>query len=333
MNLSDFDYTLPKDRIAQSPAEPRSSCRLMVLGDRIEHKRFYEIVDYFKEGDILVVNDSKVVPAKLVGRKETGGRVECLLVERRGEEGTCLIRGKKIRPGTKMIFQKGLSAVVTDKLGDKYGIRFEPQGALEELLERIGKPPTPPYIKREVEEREYQTVYASKPGSIAAPTAGLHFTQELLEEIKDKGARIAFITLHVGIGTFSPVKVEDPRQHRMEAEYFEIDEENAKAINDGERLIACGTTTVKALESAFKNGKIQPVSGWSDLFIYPPYDFRAPIDGIITNFHLPKSTLLMLVCAYAGRERILNAYREAIEKGYRFYSLGDAMFIKGGGDV
>lgn len=305
----------------------------MVLGDRIEHKRFYEIVDYFKEGDILVVNDSKVVPAKLVGRKETGGRVECLLVERQGEEGTCLIRGKKIRPGTKMIFQKGLSAVVTDKLGDKYGIRFEPQGALEELFERIGKPPTPPYIKREVEEREYQTVYASKPGSIAAPTAGLHFTQELLEEIKDKGARIAFITLHVGIGTFSPVKVEDPRQHRMEAEYFEIDEENAKAINDGERLIACGTTTVKALESAFKNGKIQPVSGWSDLFIYPPYDFRAPIDGIITNFHLPKSTLLMLVCAYAGRERILNAYREAIEKGYRFYSLGDAMFIKGGGDV
>lgn len=329
MRLHNFDYKLPKELIAQTPAEPRSSSRLMVLnGGGIEHGKFYEFVDYLGESDVLVVNDSKVIPAKILGRKKSGGRVEVLLVSKLGEGNwKCLVKGKA-SIGTEIIFNGNLRGYVRDKTSGKYEIEFS--GDFEEILEKYGKPPTPPYIKKETERERYQTVYAKNPGSIAAPTAGLHFTKELLKEIDSKGARIASVTLHVGLGTFAPVKVEDMAKHRVEPEYFEVDEKNAEIINDGERIITVGTTTLKVLESATDGrGHICAASGWSDLFIFSPYKFRSNASALLTNFHLPRSTPLMLVCAYAGRERILSAYELAIKEEYRFYSFGDAMLIMG----
>lgn len=326
MKLSDFNYHLPKELIAQKPPRKRSSSRLMVLnGSEVMHRRFYDIVKYLQKGDVLVVNDSRVMPARLFGRKKTGGRVEVLLVKKDGKTWKCLIKGKNIRAGTEIIFNE-LKGVVTEKKGNKFKVDFD-SGNFEKILEKHGKMPIPPYIKGEVEKSRYQTVYASNPGSIAAPTAGLHFTKRLLKEIESRGVKIASVTLHVGLGTFEPVKVEDITQHRMEAEYLEIGEKDARIINKTRgRLAAVGTTALKALESASdEDGNIKTISTWSNLFIYPSYKFKTRVDCLITNFHLPKSTLLMLVCAYAGRERILNAYDIAIKNSYRFYSFGDAM--------
>lgn len=327
MKLHDFDYSLPKELIAQASVEPRSSSRLMVLnGSKIKHKKFYELIDYLREGDVLVLNDSKVIPVRIVGRKKTGGRVEILLVSKSSEtKWKCLVKGK-VRCGSEIFFEEDLHGIITDAAGSKFEIEFN--ASTEEILEKYGEPPTPPYIKRKAERERYQTVYAKNPGSIAAPTAGLHFTKELLREIESRGASIAYVTLHIGLGTFAPVKVENVGRHKAEPEYFEIDEKNAEMINGGERVIAVGTTTLKALESAAdKEGHISATSGWSDLFIFPPYKFKSNTSALVTNFHLPKSTLLMLVCAYAGRERILKAYELAIKEKYRFYSFGDAMFI------
>lgn len=326
MKLQDFDYHLPKELIAQAPVEPRSSSRLMVLnGSKIEHKKFYELADYLRDGDVLVLNDSKVIPARILGKKKTGGRVEVLLVSKLSEGNwKCLVKGKA-RAGTEIIFDGGLRGYVRDKT-NKYEIEFS--GNFDEILEKYGKPPTPPYIKREIEKERYQTVYARNLGSIAAPTAGLHFMKELLKEIESRGARIAYVTLHIGLATFAPVKAENITQHRVEPEYFEIDEKNAEIINEGERVIAVGTTSLKVLESAAdERGCISATSGWSDLFIFPPYKFRSNTSALLTNFHLSKSTPLILTCAYAGRKKILKAYELAIKKKYRFYSFGDAMLI------
>ncbi|RLF61358.1 MAG: tRNA preQ1(34) S-adenosylmethionine ribosyltransferase-isomerase QueA [Thermoplasmata archaeon] len=328
MDISLFDYELPKELIAQEPIEERDKSKLMVLaGNRIEHRRFYELVEYLEKGDTLIINDSKVIHAKLKGKKETGGKVEVLLV--RNIEGSiweCLIRGRKIREGTKIFF-KNLKAEVIQKK-DKFILKFDREN-LEEYLEKWGEVPLPPYIKKELKNASrYQTVYAKKPGSIAAPTAGLHFSEKLLTQIEKKGVKIAPITLHVSIGTFKPVKVEDITKHKMEAEYFEISKKSAEIINNTEgKVIAVGTTTVRAIESSSVEGRVIPKKDWTNLFIYPSYKFRSPIRGLITNFHLPRSTLLMLVCAFAGREKILRAYKEAISKRYRFYSFGDAMLI------
>lgn len=333
LKLEDFDYRLPKRLIAQSPIVPRSSSRLMVLGDgKIEHRRFFNFVDYLERGDVLVVNDSKVLPARLSGRKGTGGVVECLVVEMDGSKALCLLRGKNIRAGTKISFEGGaLAGTVKEKTDDKFIVEFDSPD-LPNALARVGRAPTPPYIKKEARMRQYQTVYARKNGSIAAPTAGLHFTGGLLKKIERKGVKIANVTLHVGLSTFAPVKVNDVKKHKMESEFFEINKKDAKIINSRKgRLVAVGTTTVKTLESACNDdGTVMPASGPSDLFIYPGHRFEAPIGALLTNFHLPKSTLLMLVCAYAGKAEIFNAYRTATKKRYRFYSFGDAMLVNHG---
>ena len=333
MKLEDFDYRLPKALIAQSPMVPRNASNLMVLGDgKIEHKKFYNIVDYLERGDVLVVNNSKVLPARLFGKKSTGGKVECLVVEISGKEATCLLRGKNIHAGTKISFEgDALSGTVKEKQNDKFLIEFHSSN-LKKILNKVGRAPTPPYIKREANMRQYQTVYAKNDGSIAAPTAGLHFTGGLLKKIEKRGVKIANVTLHVGLGTFAPVKENVIKNHRMEAEFFKINKKDADKINKRKgRLIGVGTTTVKTLESACsEDGTVMPASGPSDLFIYPGYKFKAPIDALLTNFHLPKSTLLMLVCAYAGKKEIFRAYKEAVERKYRFYSFGDAMLINRG---
>jgi S-adenosylmethionine:tRNA ribosyltransferase-isomerase len=309
---------------------PRNASSLMVLNDsEIEHRKFYNITDHLKSGDVLVVNDSKVLPARLFGKKSTGGKVDCLLVKSEGNEALCLLRGKNIAAGTKISFEDGaLSCIVKEKLVDKFLVEFN-SPSLKKILNRIGRAPTPPYIKKEARMGQYQTVYAKDNGSIAAPTAGLHFTDGLLNKIRDRGVKVVSVTLHVGLGTFAPVKVKYIQKHKMEAEYFNINKKDAKRINNRKgRLIAVGTTTVKTLESACdKFGNVKPTSGWSELFIYPRYKFRAPIDALLTNFHLPKSTLLMLVCAYAGKKEIFNAYQIAVRNKYRFYSFGDAMLI------
>lgn len=332
MKLGDFDYYLPKELIAHSPIEPRDSSRLMVLGKNIEHRCFSDVIDYFEEGDTLVLNDSRVIPAKLAGKKSTGGRVEALVVSKNGAGYECLIRGKNIREGTKLYFGEFDATVLEVRRNDsasRYLVDFNCNGNLNDILEKIGEAPLPPYIKKKLEDRNrYQTVYSKEKGSIAAPTAGLHFTQELLERIMEKGVNIAYITLHVGIGTFAPVKVKNIEAHTMEPEYVSMSAESAEIINETEgKLIAAGTTAVKALESSCVDGKITAKEGFSRLFIYPPYSFKSGIDGMITNFHLPKSTLLMLVSAFAGMERLMEAYGEAIRNSYRFYSFGDAMLI------
>lgn len=332
MKLCDFNYHLPKELIAQSPVEPRDSSRLMVLGDRIEHSSFSNIVDLLNEGDTLVLNNSRVVPAKLTGKKSTGGNVELLVVSKNSSGYECLIRGKKIREGTKLHFGE-LDATVLEiknnENSNKYIVEFNCNGDLEQVLDTIGKMPLPPYIKEELLDKErYQTIYSKEKGSIAAPTAGLHFSEEILSSIQNRGVKIAWVTLHVGIGTFTPVKTDIVEEHIMEPEYISINQETADTINRTPgRVIACGTTTVRALESSCTGGKIMPKEGFTDIFIYPPYSFKSRIDGLITNFHLPRSTLLMLVSAYAGKERLMAAYNEAILNSYRFYSFGDAMLI------
>jgi S-adenosylmethionine:tRNA ribosyltransferase-isomerase len=333
LKLEDFDYRLPKSLIAQSPMVPRNASNLMVLGGgEIEHRKFYGLVDYLEKGDVLVVNNSKVLPARLFGRKSTGGKVECLVVEISGKEGMCLLRGKNIRSGTKLSFEdRALAGGVKEKVDDKFVVEFD-SANLKKVLNKIGRAPTPPYIKKLANMHQYQTVYAKNDGSIAAPTAGLHFTDGLLKKIEKKGVKIANVTLHVGLGTFAPVKENKINNHEMEAEFFKINKKDAEKINNRRgRLIAVGTTTVKTLESACDDdGTVMPASGPSDLFIYPGYKFKAPIDALLTNFHLPKSTLLMLVCAYAGKKEIFEAYELAVKQKYRFYSFGDAMLINHG---
>lgn len=332
MKLTDFDYHLPNELIAQSPIEPRDSSKLMVLGEEISHRIFTDIIDYFEVGDTLVLNESKVVPAKLKGKKSTGGRMEALVVSKSGVGYECLIQGKNIREGTKLIFGELEAEVLEVRKNTgtgKYLVDFHCNGNLEDVLEKIGEAPLPPYIKDKLNDaNRYQTVYSREKGSIAAPTAGLHFTDELLGRIRDKGVNIAYVTLHVGIGTFMPVKTDDIEQHVMEPEFYSITQDNADIINETKgKTIVCGTTTVKALESSCTDGKIMTKSEFSTLFIRPPYKFKSGIDAIITNFHLPKSTLLMLVSVFAGKERVMTAYNEAISNSYRFYSFGDAMLI------
>ncbi len=342
MKVSEFDYTLPKELIAKFPAEPRDSSRLMVLNRKtgeIEHRIFRDIKEYLKEGDVLVLNNTKVIPARLYGELPTGGKVETLLI-RQVEPSVWEVMSKparKLRPGRKVIFSPELTAEVVGYLGEgRRLLRFSYPESMDfmEILSRIGHVPLPPYVEREErpEDREkYQTVFAKEEGSVAAPTAGLHFTPELLKELEERGVIIKTVTLHVGPGTFKPVKVERVEEHKMDYETYTVPEETAEEINrakeEGRRVIAVGTTVVRTLESvASEGGTVKSGEGITNLFIYPGYRFKV-IDALITNFHLPRSTLLMLVCAFAGKEKVLNAYREAIKEGYRFYSFGDAMFI------
>lgn len=341
MNLHDFDFYLPEELIAQDPLEDRSSSRLLVLDKEtgeIEHKIFRDIIDYLNPGDCLVVNNTKVIPARLIGEREgTGAHIEVLLLKRRENDiWEVLVKpGKKAKPGTIINFggdklQAEVLEVVDD--GNRL-IQFRYKGIFEEILDELGQMPLPPYITHKLQDKNrYQTVYAKYEGSAAAPTAGLHFTKELLEKIKEKGVTIASVTLHVGLGTFRPVKVENILEHHMHSEHFQIEESEAKKINDarknGGRIIAVGTTSTRTLESAaLEDGTIPATSGDTSIFIYPGYKFKA-IDCLITNFHLPESTLVMLVSALAGRDNILNAYKVAVDECYRFFSFGDAMFIK-----
>lgn len=332
MKLSEFDYHLPKELIAQSPIEPRDASKLMIMRQQIENRFFCDILDYFEAEDTLVLNDSRVIPAKLMGKKSTGGHVEALVVSKNDAGYECMIRGKNIREGTKLNFGN-IEATVLQILErpniNRYLVNFNCNGNLPDILEKIGEAPLPPYIKQKLDDKNrYQTVYSKEKGSIAAPTAGLHFTNELLVRIKEKGVNIAYVTLHVSPGTFTPVKAQDIENHIMEPEYISVRRENADIINGTPgKIIAAGTTTVKALESSCIDGKIVEKEGFSELFIYPSYQFRSRIDAMITNFHLPKSTLLMIVSAFAGRERLMEAYNEAISHSYRFYSFGDAMLV------
>lgn len=340
MDLHDFYYELPRELIAQDPLEDRSGSRLLVLNrstGETEHHIFREIREYLRPGDCLVVNDTKVIPARLIGSREgTGAKIEVLLLKRRADDvwETLVKPGKKARPGVRLCFGDGLLRgevleVVED--GNRL-IRFTYEGIFEEILDRLGQMPLPPYITHQLKDRNrYQTVYAKHDGSAAAPTAGLHFTPELLDEIRKKGVQIAHVTLHVGLGTFRPVKVEAIEDHHMHSEFYVVEEEQARIINEtragGGRIIAVGTTSCRTLESAADEyGVLRAGSGWTDIFIYPGYEFRLT-DCLITNFHLPESTLLMLVSALAGRERILKAYEAAVKERYRFFSFGDAMFI------
>ena len=339
MKKSDFYFDLPEELIAQTPLERRDASRLLLL-DRetgeITHKHFYDLPDYLNPGDCLVLNDSRVLPARLMGNRLTGGAVEVVLLRDLGDgKWECLTRpGRKTRPGTELTFGGGLlTATVTDALEDGNKVlQFHYDGIFLEILDQLGKMPLPPYIKAELQDRElYQTVYSREIGSAAAPTAGLHFTEELLDRIRAKGIKVCFVTLHVGLGTFRPVKEEDILDHVMHSEYCVIPEETANIINEtkaaGGRVIAVGTTSCRTLESFTEpNGTVLAKGGWTDIFIYPGYTFKC-IDALVTNFHLPESTLIMLVSALAGREHILNAYATAVKERYRFFSFGDAMFI------
>lgn len=340
MKTSDFYFDLPQELIAQDPLEDRSASRLMVLDRETnarEHRHFRDILEYLNPGDCLVVNNTKVIPARLYGSKVgTGAAIEVLLLKRKENNiwETLVRPGKKCRPGTRISFGEGLlegEVLSVEEEGNRL-IQFYYEGIFEEILDRLGQMPLPPYIHHELKDKNrYQTVYAKHDGSAAAPTAGLHFTPELLGQIRSKGVQIAEVTLHVGLGTFRPVKVEDVTKHHMHSEFYRIEEDEAKKINDtkkaGGKIIAVGTTSCRTLESASdENGILHAGSGWTDIFIYPGYHFRM-VDHLITNFHLPESTLLMLVSALAGKEKILEAYEEAVRERYRFFSFGDAMFI------
>ncbi len=339
MKKSDFDFYLPEELIAQTPLEKRDSSRLLVLDKNtgeMAHRHFYELPEFLNENDCLVLNNSRVLPARLIGTRESGGAVELVLLRDLGEGcWECLSRpGRKTKPGTRLIFGGGeLTAEVQSVVeGGNRIVHFEYEGIFLEVLERLGKMPLPPYIKEELNDPErYQTVYSRELGSAAAPTAGLHFTQELLDKIAAKGVKICYVTLHVGLGTFRPVKEDEIEAHEMHSEFCIVPEETANIINEtkrnGGRVVAVGTTSCRTLESfAAEDGTIAPSSGWTDIFIYPGYKFKC-IDALVTNFHLPESTLIMLVSALAGREHILNAYKTAVEQRYRFFSFGDAMFI------
>ncbi|MBP1752518.1 MAG: queA [Geobacteraceae bacterium] len=342
MRLVDFDYSLPQELIAQKPADRRDASRLMVLdraAQTIGETAFPEIGGFFREGDLLVINDTRVIPARLFGLKESGGRIEIFLVKRLPREGQaweCLLKcSKKPHPGSSVALAEGMTAEILGDTGmGSWTVSFTPAADFEEWLERSGSMPLPPYIKRPAldgDRERYQTVFARVKGAVAAPTAGLHFTGELLESLRKKGVEIVPLTLHVGLGTFLPIRVEDPCRHRMHREHFSIPEETAAAVNERKkgkgRVIALGTTATRALEhAAATDGTVPAGEGEADIFIYPGHAFKA-IDGLITNFHLPCSTLLMLVAAFAGREFVLRAYEEAVRRRFRFFSYGDAMII------
>lgn len=338
MKTSDFSYDLPNELIAQHPAQKRDQSRLMLLNKKtgeINHKKFYNIIDYLNNGDVLVLNDTRVMPARIFGhRPEKDESIEILLLNHKGDTWETLAKpGKKLKIGTEIIFSDELKAEVVDisEDGSRF-LKFIYSGIFEEILDRLGEMPLPPYIQEKLEDKErYQTVYSKEIGSAAAPTAGLHFTKELLKKIEEKGIEICFITLHVGLGTFRPVKVEDVTKHKMHSEFYIIRDDVAQKINkakdEGRRIVAVGTTSIRTLESAADDkGYVKAKSGWTDIFIYPPYKFKC-VDALITNFHLPESTLIMLVSSLSTREIILNAYNVAVKEKYRFFSFGDAMFI------
>jgi len=340
IKTSDFYYDLPPELIAQTPIQQRDASRLLTLNKNTgetEHHHFYELPKFLRPGDCLVLNNSRVLPARLIGKREPGGGAceVMLLIDRGDKVWECLVRpGKKLRPGTRLSFGDGkLTAEVTEVLeGGNRLVRFEYEGIFLEILEQLGKMPLPPYIKAELQDAErYQTVYSKEVGSAAAPTAGLHFTKELLEEIQSMGVRVCYVTLHVGLGTFRPVKVEDVNNHEMHSEYCMISAETAEVINrtkrEGGRVICVGTTSCRTIESwAAEDGTLKETAGWTNIFIYPGYQFKV-LDCLVTNFHLPESTLIMLISALAGRDNVLAAYEEAVRERYRFFSFGDAMFI------
>ena len=337
MDVKDFYYDLPEELIAQDPLEKRSNSRLMILDKKsgdVTHRHFYDIKEYLRPGDCLVINNTRVIPARLYGeREETGGKVEILLLKRKSDDvwETLVKPGKKARIGTRLTFGGGLLKGQVIDIVDEGNrlIRFSYEGIFEEILDQLGQMPLPPYITHELKDKNrYQTVYAEHEGSAAAPTAGLHFTPELLKEIEDMGVKIAHVTLHVGLGTFRPVKVEDVLEHEMHSEYYVVEPEQAAIMNEtkknGGRIIAVGTTSTRTLESVTdENGVIQPKSGWTKIFIYPGYTFKA-VDCLVTNFHLPESTLIMLVSALMGKELVMESYAEAVKERYRFFSFGDA---------
>ncbi|MEG0249221.1 MAG: tRNA preQ1(34) S-adenosylmethionine ribosyltransferase-isomerase QueA [Peptostreptococcus sp.] len=341
MKTSDFNYDLPEELIAQVPIADRSSSKLMVVdkeNGEIEHKIFKDIIDYLEEGDCLVLNDTRVIPARLIGSKvETGGKIEFLLLKRNEDDTweTLVKPGRKAKIGSRFTFGDDKLIAQVIGMGDDGSriVKFEYDGIFEEILDELGNMPLPPYITEKLEDRErYQTVYSKHSGSAAAPTAGLHFTEELLEEIRKKGVDEAFVTLHVGLGTFRPVKVDDVLEHKMHSEYFIVNQEAADKINkakkNGKKVICVGTTSCRTIESASdEDGTLRAKSGWTEIFIYPGYKFKI-MDNLITNFHLPESTLIMLVSALSTKGNILNAYEEAVKEKYRFFSFGDAMFLK-----
>ncbi|MEI2664549.1 tRNA preQ1(34) S-adenosylmethionine ribosyltransferase-isomerase QueA [Rossellomorea sp. LJF3] len=341
MKVEDFDFHLPEELIAQTPLENRSESRLMVLDKEdgsMEHIRFKQITEYLQEGDCLVLNDTRVLPARLFGQKEdTGANIEVLLLKQEdGDKWETLVKpAKRIRVGTEIVFGDGKLKATCVDLKDHGGriLEFRYEGIFYEVLDELGEMPLPPYIRERLEEQDrYQTVFAKERGSAAAPTAGLHFTEELLEELKEKGVHIAFITLHVGLGTFRPVSVETIEDHDMHAEFYQVSEGTARLLNEvranGGKIITVGTTSTRTLETiASKHGTFVEENGWTNIFIYPGYEFKG-IDGLITNFHLPKSTLIMLVSAFAGQDNVMHAYETAVKEKYRFFSFGDAMLIK-----
>ncbi len=340
MKTSDFYYDLPKELIAQTPLKDRASSRLLKVNKQsgeLEHTHFHNIINELNKGDCLVLNDTRVIPARLFGEKEgTGGKIEFLLLTRKSDDiwEVILKPGKKAKPGAKFIFGGGkLKAEILETVNDGNRlVKFFYNGLFENVLDELGEMPLPPYITAHLDDKErYQTVYSKHEGSAAAPTAGLHFTEQLLNDIKNKGVNIAYITLHVGLGTFRPVKSDDVENHKMHSEFYSISKEAADTVNNarknGGRIISVGTTSTRTLETVADNdGFIKECSGWTDIFIYPPYKFKC-VDALITNFHLPESTLLMLVSAFSSKEIIMNAYKEAVKEKYRFFSFGDAMFI------
>ena len=340
MKVEDFKFDLPEELIAQHPLEDRTSSRLMVLGknsDDLKHKHFYDVIEYFEHGDTLVLNNTRVIPARLIGEKEeTGGKIEFLLLKRVGDDlWECLSKpGKKAKPKARFSFGEGkLIGEIQEVLDNGNRIvKFFYEGLFENVLDELGQMPLPPYIHETLQDKErYQTVYSKEKGSAAAPTAGLHFTQELLEKIKSRGVNIVYLTLHVGLGTFRPVKVENIEEHDMHSEFYMISKETADIINEtkkrGNKVIAVGTTSTRTLETiGDEKGMVKEASGWTNIFIYPGYKYKV-VDALITNFHLPESTLIMLVSALAGQEKVLNAYKEAVKEKYRFFSFGDAMLI------
>ena len=342
MLLTDFDYDLPEERIAQTPVEPRNASRLMVLDpveETIEHRHFYDLKEFLEPGDTLIMNDTRVMPARLMGWREgTGGKVEVFLLRRiDGDTWETLVKpGKKAKIGQVVRFSDELTCTVMEHtdFGGRI-VKFNYQGIFEEILDRLGETPLPPYIHEKLADKErYQTVYSREQGSAAAPTAGLHFTKEQLADLKASGINLGFVTLHVGLGTFRPVNEDVIEKHVMHKEYYSISQETADLIMNtkkaGKRVIDVGTTSIRTMESAADGvGQISGKSGWTDIFIYPGYEFKL-VDAIITNFHLPKSTLIMLISAFAGREFVLEAYKKAVEEKYRFFSFGDAMFIQRG---